>query len=179
MPSPRNWPSILIDAGLRGLTINQLAAEQRTSPRLVSLRARSYGVRLTREAKRDYPRVGYERTEAEKARRRQESAWLRLTDDEWVIHFIQAERANESLNEFVRRVRCSPGAAKSMAASLGHAFRPTGIVGGRSGRRAILASIAAQAQQGDTALSLAKRTRQSKQTVLKAAAHYGITLRQA
>lgn len=100
------------------------------------------------------------------------NAWL----VDWPKEIEHAKAKGETLNQFCLRVGVAQATAEDRAARAGHVFPTTGAKT-RGGQTDRWRSVADQAQPGDTPLSLAKRTRQSKQTVLKAAAHYGVTLK--
>lgn len=165
----RNWPSILIDAGLRGLSATGLAKEIGLTNQAVRAQALRYAVRLegmgtpssSRWADKNAPAV-----------RPTANAWL----VEWPKEIEHAKATGETLNQFCLRVGVAQSTAEDRASRAGHVFPTTGAKT-RGGQTDRWRSIADQAQPGDTPLSLAKRTRKSKQTVLKAAAHYGLALK--
>jgi len=103
----RNWSAILVDAGIRNLTVSQLAREQDTDAHQVSKAARRYGIALV-----------HARPHAPK--RRGEIEWRAL---------FRESPHGETITQFCIRAQCSMGTATYWAKHLKHEFAPT--VGGR------------------------------------------------
>lgn len=101
----RNWSAVLIDAGLRGLTMAEVARELGVPHAQVSSACKRYGVALC-EGHSDRGKKAYTRAAAK-----------------WAVIFRRAT-PGATLNQFCKHYKCSYSTAERWAREFGYVFAP-------------------------------------------------------